>query len=53
MAVKTEIPTEVLRPTTAGAQPFPDLIHIGLHKTARTLLQQTLFNDAAAGLASP
>ena len=53
MAVKTEIPTEVLRPTTTGAQPFPVLIHIGLHKTATTLLQGQLFNDAAAGFAMP
>ena len=53
MAVKTEIPTEVLRPTTTGAQPFPVLIHIGLHKTATTLLQEQLFNDAAAGFAMP
>ncbi len=53
MAVKTETPNEVLRPTPAGAQPFPVLIHIGLHKTATSLLQEQLFNDAAAGFAMP
>ena len=52
-SMKTEAATGMTGSTTAGVQPFPMLIHIGLHKTATSLLQEQLFDDESAGFATP